>query len=151
MSIELKYYKMVNIVDHVGDVSEGEGHMRHFSHAVNTGTQPRLETMRFVADAFSNILRGVDQREAFKLAKGSGSRDRPDVRAKDLTMRMRHVVMVEEYIMQGYSQTKARQAVSNHTGSDLRTIGRHHEELKIKAQALIICFKIADEKRKAKE
>lgn len=161
MTDDPKYYKRVNIADVVGNVpnkdkphqaemTEGEAHMRSFAHSVNTGSDPKPETMRFFANAFSEILRGVDPKDALCLRTGSGYRESPHVKANTLTKEMRIAVMVEEYRMQGYSEDKARDKAAGFMyehdmkGNDIKTVVRHHRKHKKVAINLIKSFKSLD-------
>lgn len=171
MTDDPKYYKRVSIADVVGnrmdkdvspqaDMLEGEAHMREFAYSVNTGSKPKPETMQFFADAFNNILRGVDPKDALSIRTGSGNRQAPHVKANTLTKEMQIAVMVEEYIMQGYSENKAREktadfmSMNDIKGNSKDTIIRGHSKHKEVAITFIESFKSFDalkNQRKAKE
>ena len=150
MTDDLKYYKLVSIVDYVSDMTEGEAHMRNFAHAVNTGSTPDSKTMQFFADAFGKVLHDSKPdaiKKALKLGAGSGNRKSSEARAATANSKIRYAVMVEEYILQGHSKNKAYELVFNATDKSLDTIKRYHKDCSFEAKALLISFKVSEQQR----
>lgn len=136
----MKYHERINIAEIIsGDEPEGKTHLRAFVSAVNAGEQPTPETMNFLTEAFTAILKGIEPKSALHLKKRPG--DNADAH---MEQHLVWAVMVEEKRLQGMGKDEARKAVAEETRKSFKRIREHHLNHKVAAKAMIEAFQKFD-------